>query len=304
MTANDVKKLYIPIAEQVEDYTKLTFNTIADRLCEAIDQNKEPEKTQYFAIVLLKFLPYMVNYYLKWKDVYTFEDVYDKAVDAVFYQTQPKYRSWQKTSPFYKGHSAQQAFIQTLMHRFAELPYESNLDIHKANYNTESVDAPIGDDDDGRTFGDLLEGPELTSTAIEDGAYAMAQLYIDKGRPVDAIIIDTIANNDTMKHTKKVIKNKVQREVKNRCGEVKTIKEKIERQYELYSEHWDYAVVKILSNLPADYVQYFSGKYKIPEAVCQAAVDAIRTANNSKLYRYLRKTKATAKEYISLLLKG
>lgn len=301
MTAYEIKKMYIPIAQQLGDYTKIPFNTVADKLCEAMDNNKEPEKTQYFACVILKFLPYMINYYTKWQGVYSFDDVYDKAVDAVFYQLQPKYRSWQKDSEFYKGHSAQQAFIQTLMHRFAELPYESNLDIHKANYNTESTDAPIGDDEDGRTFGDLLPAEDTDITAVEDGARSMAQLYIDKGRPVDAIILDTIAYNDTMKHTKKVIKKKVQQEIQG-AGGVKKVKEKIERTYEVYSEHWDYAVVKILSNLPENYAKYFSGKYKISPEACEAAVNAIRTANNSKLYRYLRKTKISAKEFVGMLL--
>ena len=289
MTAYEVKKLYIPIAQQLGDYQKIPFDTVADKLCEAMDNNKEPEKTQYFACVMLKFLPYIINYYTKWQGVYSFDDVYDKAIDAVFYQLQPKYRSWQKSSAFYKGHHAQQAFIQTLMHRFAELPYESNLDIHKANFNTESTDAPVGGDEDGRTFGDLIPADDSDITAIEDGAYSMAQLYIDKGRPVDAIILDTIAYNDTMKHTKKTVK---------KTG---PNGEKI-RYQEVYSEHWDYAVIKLLSNLPENYAQYFSGKYKISDEACEAAVSAIRTANNSKLYRYLRKTKATAMEYINLLL--
>lgn len=289
MTPSEVRKMYIPYAKQLGDYEKIPFNTIADKLCEAVDNNKEPEKTQYFAVVMLKFLPYLINYYMKWNGVYSFEEVYDKGVDAVFYQLQPKYRSWQKGSAFYKGHGAQQAFIQTLMHRLAELPYESNLDIHKANFNTESVDAPIGDDDDGCTFGDLLPADDTDIASIEDGARSMAQMYIDKGRPVDAIILDTIAYNDTMKHQKKTIR---------KTGENG---EKI-RYQEVYSEHWDYAVIRILSNLPENYAQYFSGKYKISEEACEAAVQAIRTATNSKLYRYLRKTKETAKEFVGLLL--
>lgn len=303
MTPHDVKKLYIPYAEQLGDYTKISFTTVADKLCEAMDKNKEPEKTQYFACVMLKFLPYLINYYQKWQGVYSFEQVYDKGVDAVFYQLQPKYRSWQKGSAFYKGHGAQQAFIQTLMHRLAELPYESNLDIHKANYNTESTDQPIGDDDDGRTFGDIIPADDSEITAIEDGAYSMAQLYIDKGRPVDAIILDTIANNDTMKHTKKLVKREIKKEEYDDpvAGKKKT-KEKPFRYYEVYSEHWDYAVIKILSNLPENYEKYFASKYKISPEVCEAAVGAIRSATNSKLYRYLRKTKETAKEYIGLLL--
>lgn len=283
LTPNDVRKQYIPYAQQLGDYQKIPFNTVADKLCEAMDNNKEPEKTQYFACVILKFLPYMINYFIKWKGFYSFEDVYDKGVDAVFYQLQPKYRSWQKGSTFYKGHSAQQAFIQTLMHRLAELPYESNLDIHKANYNTKSTDAPVeqGDGDDkARTFGDTLYDEDATIKLNEmDGAYCLIQDLINSGRPVDAITLDTLAFNDTMRHTKTTKEVELEDEDGNK---------RKQKQVTHYSEFWPYQLVKILSALPDDYATYFSKKYKISPEVLEAALGAIKGATNQKLYKYTR----------------
>jgi hypothetical protein len=62
------------------------------------------------------------------------------------------------------------------------------------------------------------------------------------------------------------------------------------------SEFWPYRAVQLLSNLPVDYAAYFKEHYSVFEHELEAAITAIRTANNQKLYRYLRQTLAGAKE--------
>jgi hypothetical protein len=54
--------------------------------------------------------------------------------------------------------------------------------------------------------------------------------------------------------------------------------------------------VQILSKLPEDYAEQFRSKYKVVEKELDAAILAIRSANNQKIYRFLAKTLSGAKE--------
>ena len=66
------------------------------------------------------------------------------------------------------------------------------------------------------------------------------------------------------------------------------------------SEFWPFKCVQILSNLPDDYADYFCKHYKVVVKELEAALSAIRKANNQKLYKYLDKTLSDTKQMFSL----
>ena len=185
-----------------------------------------------------------------------------------------------------KGSQAINKCLSTIMLR--EM-YQRRLDKHKTNYRLTSIDTPIAGDEDGMTLGDTLmdEGADpLTSTT--DGARCLIQYYINSDKIVEAIILDTIAHNDTFKHTSKVKKIELEDE---------TLK---------YTEHstefWAYKVVQLLGNLPAQYITHFLSEYDVDEKILRVGIEAIKQANNQKLYRYLEKTLKSCKPLVSTYL--
>ena len=101
--------------------------------------------------------------------------------------------------------------------------------------------------------------------------------------------MDTIANNDTFKHTK--------RQMKTQDEDGETVK---------YTEHstefWAYKVVQLLGNLPATYLATFLDKYDVDEKVLTVGLEAIQKANNQKLYKYLASTLKSCKPLASTYL--
>lgn len=177
--------------------------------------------------------------------------------------------------------NAQQVINQCIASRIVPaLYYDSNLQKNKANMNTFSLETEL--DDDGKTtlLDTLLDENDVDQRKYNEDAESaiyLIQNCINKKKLVEAIILDTIAFNDVQKITKKVVKS--------------TDEEGRAVKYTQHiSEFWPYKCVQLLSNLPEDYVCYFSKQYDVIENELIAAVDAIKKANNQKLYRYLDRT--------------
>ena len=113
----------------------------------------------------------------------------------------------------------------------------------------------------------------------------LIQSCIDKKKIVEAIILDTIAFNDTQKVTKKVVKGV-------------DFEGNPTKYTQTTSEFWSFRCVQILSNLPVDYAAYFKKHYNVVEPELEVAIAAIRAANNQKLYRYLAKTLKNARDLV------
>jgi hypothetical protein len=159
------------------------------------------------------------------------------------------------------------------------------LQKNKANVNTYSLDVEF--DDDGKTsFVDTLVDEDALEQTVynEDAAavYYLVQHCIDKKKVIEAIILDTIAFNDVQKTTKKVVKG-----VDEHGNPTKYT--------QTSSEFWPFRCVQILGNLPDSYFAYFKKHYSIKDGELTAALNAIKSANNQKLYRYLKHCLSGAK---------
>lgn len=243
-----------------------------------------PKANHYFSGLMLRFwylqskLEFKYNITLKEDRVF----YHDMMVDTINLATD----YWDEEKGV-KGTQAINKCASTIMLR--EM-YQRRLDIHKASYKTTSIDTPIAGDEDGMTLGDTLvdtESDPMASTV--SGAHCLIQHYIDNNKIVEAIILDTIANNDTFKHSRK---------------QVKTIDEDGDEYKftEHSTEFWAYKVVQLLGNLPATYLANFLEKYEVDVHILELGLDAIHKANNQKLYKYLSNTLKSCKPLASTYL--
>jgi hypothetical protein len=261
-------------------YDTEKVETMLDGLCEALDNENKYLVNLYVSALMLRFW-YLVAK-LKAKSPGHGDDTSEFAYwlyEGIMYAC--KYRAWQT-----KKVNGTQAIHQCVNTIRLQHHYDSNLDKHRANYNTMSLDDPIGDADKD-SFADTLEDERYTDSAyMGDGDAAardIIQIYINKKQIVEAIILDTIAFNDVEHEVKETV------EVTRPDG---TIVKKTTK----HREFWPFRCVQILASLPDDYGKYFETNYRVSSVELDAALTAVRTANNQKLYRFLRKTLATAKD--------
>ena len=267
----------ILLSETGIDYSTCKVDVLADGYCKACDEHDERNKDLYISALLLRFW-YAIKK-LQDKSPIMGTDVtefFNWLYEAIEYAC--KYRAWQDPT---KKVNAQQAIRQCIETIRLQHYYQSNLKKHKANFAQYSLDNNIaGDEDDtARTYLDTYEdedvAAETEAAKSEDNARSIVQLFIDRKKIVEAIILDTIAFNDTQKST---ISKKTGY---NEAGE------EYEYKSTTYS-FWEFKAIQALNNLPADYVDYFLDNYRAKREIVEACVNKIRTSTNQKLYTYLR----------------
>jgi DNA-directed RNA polymerase subunit F len=200
------------------------------------------------------------------------EDFFWWLYEAIEYAC--KYRGWRDPD---KKLNAQQCINKCIETIKLQKYYDLRLDKHKAVNFCYSLETPLGGEDEaGKTIGDVLESDECVDDCyIDDDAVMLIQSYINRNKIIEAILLDNIAFNDVQKHFKKTVK------AQNADGE-------LTKYTEYSSEFWPYKLIQIVSKLPATYKNYFMDRYDISEDKLTAILDVIDRANNQKLYKYLR----------------
>ena len=274
-------------AEENVDYAEKGRDVIQlmlDRYCLAKDTNDEHRKNLYIAGLMLRFW-YVISKLQARSPIpgLEYNDFMDWLYEAIEYAC--KYRAWQDPT---KKVNAQQAINQCIETIRVQKYYDLNLQKNKVNQMTFSLDAEFDDDSESTLLDTLVDEDYETEREYKEGAeaaYALVQSCIDRKKIVEAIILDTIAFNDTQKVHKKVVKGV-------------DFEGNPTKYTQTTSEFWSFRCVQILSNLPVDYASYFKKHYQVLEPELEAALAAIRAANNQKLYRYLAKTLKGARELV------
>lgn len=268
---------------------KDTIRAMLDGFCKAMDEGDEHLKNLYISGLILRH----------WDKVKKLadscpgidlkgEEFVDWVYEAIMLACE--YRKWQKDSSV----NAQQCINQCIETIRVRKYYEFNLDKNKANYNTISLETPVGNEGDNgvqRTLADTMYDEaaeeEVRMTDGTSTARHLIQSFIDKQKLVEAIILDIIAFGDTQKVTKVIKKGT------DENGE--------SYKYTAYTyEFWKFRAIQILSNLPEDYAQYFAENYMVNTNALIAALDLLKRANNSKLYKELDKSLQYAKAAMSV----
>ncbi len=279
---NDTKKDLTFYARKLsQPYESYSIDELADAYCDAADANNETLKNIYISALILRFWSKIDKMY-KSNTVapcLEHEDFFWWLYEAIEYAC--KYRGWRDPS---KNLNAQQCINKCIETIKLQKYYNLRLDKNKTvNYCT-SLDAPIGggDEEGAKTIAETLESEAFVDDYSADDVRMLVQSYLNNNKIIEAIIIDTIAFNDTRRHFKRVVKTT------NAAGE--------EYKYtEHSSEFWPYRLVQIVSKLPSTYKKEFLARYQISEEKLSAVLDTIDKTTNQKLYRYLAKVLADLK---------
>lgn len=267
----------------------------ADDYCDAADANDEAGKNKFMAVLMVKFWREIGKMQRKCKAVTLLE--YGDYFSKLFYciDTAMGYRAWRDET---KHTNAQACINSTIASRgAAEILYQSNLQMNKANINTASLDTPINGDSDDKetTLADTIAAGDEPGFSKVDG---VIQMYVDENKLVEAIVIDTIANNDTLKITSEsTTYTCLEKNIKT--GEMEEVEYKGKMNY---SEFWRYRTAQLLMNLPDNYEKLFAARFKVAAEALSAAVNAFRTAKNQKVYKYLDNTIAGMRDQKELLM--
>lgn len=268
---------------------KETIRKMLDGFCKAMDDGDEHLKNLYISGLILRHWDKVKKLADSCPNIGIHgEEFVDWVYEAIMLACE--YRKWQKDASV----NAQQCINQCIETIRVRKYYEFNLDKHKANYMTVSLETPVGDEGDNgvqRTLGDTICDEQAEAeTNMTEGNIAtrhLIQSFINKKKLVEAIILDIIAFGDTQKVTKKV---------------KKSIDENGESfKYTTYThEFWKFKAIRLLSNLPEDYAQYFAENYMVNTNALIAALDLLKRANNQKLHRELEKSLQYAKAAMSV----
>ena len=278
---NDIKRDCVMYAKRLGDYETLDTNYLADSYCEAKDKG-EYKQNYFFCALVLRFWYVIYKLFEKSPNLgLEIEDYYCWLVEAIEYAC--KYRAWQDPT---KHISAQACINQCINTIRLQHYYEYNLDKSKANFGAISLDNSFSDDEAQNTLIDtLVDEKDLAYKENAEGegvALSYIQSYINKNKLVEAIILDTIAFNDTERQVKTTVKE--------------TLEDGTTRKYtEVRTEFWAHKLIQILGSLPDDFETYFISKYKVNQNALEAALEQIRKSNNQKLYKYLRKCLETCR---------
>jgi len=258
----------------VKPYEYYSIDELADAYCDAVDSDNKALKDIYISALILRFW-YTIDKMYKSNTVapsLEHEDFFWWLYEAIEYAC--KYRGWRDPD---KKLNAQQCINKCIETIKLQKYYDLRLDKHKAVNHCYSLETPLGGEDEaGKTIGDVLESDEcIDECYIDDDAVMLIQSYINRNKIIEAILLDNIAFNDVQKHFKKTVK------AQNADGE-------LTKYTEYSSEFWPYKLIQIVSKLPATYKNYFMDRYSISEDKLTAILDVIDRANNQKLYRYLR----------------
>lgn len=267
---------------------KETIRKMLDGFCLAMDTGDEHMKNLYISGLMLR-------HWDKGKKLADMcpnigihgEEFMDWVYEAIILACE--YRKWQTDESV----NAQQCINQCIETIRVRKYYEFNLDKHKTNYNTVSLNTPVGDEGDNgiqKTLEDTVADEDADAEVrMSDGNSAarhLVQTFINKNRLVEAIIMDIIAFGDTDKMTKVVKKGF------DENGE--------SYKYTTYThEFWKFKACQLLSNLPADYFEYFVMSYVVNQAALVAAMDVLKKANNQKIYREIDSSLKYAKSLLN-----
>ena len=278
------RKDFLLWAEILNKETGIKYDTegreviqqMADGYCLAKDTGDERKKNMYISGLMLRFW-YAINKIKEKSPVQglDYTDFMAWLHEAIEYAC--KYRAWQDPA---RKVNAQQAINQCIETIRMQKYYSFNLQKNKANFNTMSLEVPAEEDGKATLLDTLVDEDAAEKARIAKGANAaicLIQDHIDKNKIVEAIILDTIAFNDTQKVTKTVV------QYINEDGEE-------QKRTQRTSEFYPFRCVQALNNLPDNYIAYFCKQYKVGEKELEAAVNTIRKANNKKLYSFIDST--------------
>ena len=293
---NETLNMLKQMDENPDDYSKEEYE---DLVYEAKDLERKMES--YLAALLLRHWKDINNLYQKCRTCDSKNNIEDFSTivyERVMYAF--KYKAWLSNPKL----NAQQCINMAISTEVKNQMYFSNLqkNVINATAHTTSLDKTIGTSSDDRetTLADTIA--DENSGATFSKVDSVIQEYINNNKVIEAIVIDTITNNPVMRQTTETKTMQVEKKVRDKkTGEIKTEMETVKYK-EGYMEFWRYKAAEFLMNLPENYVDEFKKRFKVSAEVLMKAFEAISTAKNQKVYKYLDNTLADLRSNKEMLL--
>lgn len=269
---------YKEYASLCKDYETLSITELADKYCEAMDIDDEYNKNIYFSTLILRFWYKIFKIHSKTRSLETeLQDCCDWIASAILMACSIDNRAWQTN----KKLNAQQVINQIIQSRFvAAAYYESNLLKNAGKRNRSSLDLTIDNEGRQTSLCDLLTDEKSIEADSAFYVKDILQDYIANDKIIEAIIVETIANNDVFKHEKHYVHEE------DYDGNQKVY-------LQSFSTFKPSKVVQELNALDNTFAKRFLNTYKPSEKLFSAAFDFLVKATNQKKYSLIDATLKT-----------
>lgn len=161
-----------------------------------------------------------------------------------------------------------------------------NKDKRKIDTQTYSLDSMI--DEEGDYAINYSGAYTEDNRPYTHGAYSLVQMLLDRGETLEALIVDSIAYQDTFKKQKTTIINK---EINNETGE--EIKIKDVAVYNMFDPR---KLVKHLNTIGEEFIYLFCQNYQITNTIGNTLLANLKSLSNVKLYKIIEKTLSEIKQ--------
>lgn len=321
---SEIKTIQLMFAEnaaQLGNYQAMTKTQLANGYCEADEKQDEGKRSAYWSALMLRYwfkifewaknssscrLP--LEEFVHWLN--------DSLMDAFYYRSwwyeyeavvkNGKFVEWKldengnkiPNEHYWKvDPDAPDKSINYFIGARRGKEYQAlNKQKRKGNVLTTSLDASVEENGDYALYeSGAYEQPLVNNMWI----VSLVNKFIDKGRLVEALVIDGIVNHDAFKQTKsshiEIEREEVIDEV---TGEQKLDEngnpmfvETQEKVYDYSSSFDKRRLVKHLNSINQQFMQtYFIKEYGITETTSESILNKLSTLNNAKLYNIIEKT--------------
>lgn len=281
----------------IDTYTLLEMAEVPFDLQEELKGYETP-KSQYFAVVMIKWWYKIYEMMKQSLSLKLPEDEYvnwlEDSVDIAC-----RYRAWlDPDSDVYGKKEAVDIVMSRCCFSTRGREYQHfNKDKRKANVLLYSIDSMVEDNGDSALS---YTGAVSVNNPLR-GASELVTRFLAEGKPIEALILDGIAYQDSFKEAKSSHK-----EIHINFND-KTDEEE-EEEVKVYDYDYTYddkKLVKHLNRVDENFIlNYFCHAYDISVEVGEDILRKLNSMNNTKLYKIIKKTKiqiAQSPELLSYL---
>lgn len=316
MNLNDIQKSCMAEASIIKDYNELSKNELVNAYCDLDEKiylykdKTNLDRTQilmsaYWAAILLRYW-YKIFEWLKTSSSLGleatdyFDWLNDSLHDAFYYRSWRKKRrehpnipdsDWIDNPQYVEDENAADKSINYFTGAKRGKEYQAaNKQKRRSNYQSLSIDSTF--DEEGYSILDR-EGLSVKGSSY-NGLHELVNLFLEQDKLIEAVIIDSIANGESIKDEKykyqfttKVIED----------NEEKEVTEEVQRANYMFDAR---KVVKYLNSINENYfTKYFNKTYNVKNY--KEILTQLKKLNNNKLYREIEKTLATLRNNKELL---
>ena len=295
-------ELYEKDANIIQGWKNMTKTELANGFCNYDELEQTPHnksmKEHYFSALMCKY-SYMITYmYSRRQSVLRrldIDDYHDWVVEGLL--TGLKYRRWRdpQFKDLYNNPNGAEVVFNRCFYSIERKYYKYyNQDCRKLGYTTLSLEDEIDSNTNENNEGsDKIHLEDIVEDSITNEIHPnmcrdMVQYYLNKGKILEALIVDGIGYHATFKETKSDVVEEVGGKKVNTFYKKKEFSPK--------------EMVNHLVNLGPHFINYFHKNYNIQNDVLENCIKKIETTKRTKLYSIIDATLTEMKSVVCACL--